>query len=282
MRVNCNTEIPFLSKTHESFDSISKIYQAANSKSNTRLTFNLERASHGDANLAAVCASVSFILGKSENALDLGPKKHGYNKVSISRDMFGFRISSYAFLRLTFWSGGTEVRIFEPGNFLEFNDYLVRDAIRKNWKRQIPYHYMLDAKDFLRKLYENCTEHMGCNDPIFFASSFKDGILSFTVADCGQGFLRQINKVDDEVITEKQAIKWALDGKSIKRSDRDGILKQLGDYCWFNEGSLLVVSGNSSVEYKEDGNHDCRKLSAPMKGSIINFSIKVVMPKFCE
>ncbi len=281
MRINCANQISSLSTTYESFDSISKIYQAANSRSNTKLTFDLERASHGDANLAAVCASVSFILSKSGNTLDLGPRKHGFNKVKMSKDLFGFRISSYAFLRLSFWTGGTEVRIFESGNFIAFNDYLIQEAFRKDWKRHIPGHYLTDVKRFLRELYKNCTEHMNSNDPIFVASSFKNGNLSFTIADCGSGFLRQVTEVDDEVITEQRAITWALDGKSIKRMSGDGSLNQLGDYCWFNEGSLLVVSGNSSVEYKEDGNHICKKLSSPMRGSIISFSIKVVMPEFC-
>lgn len=278
MRVTCTTELSSLSTTHKAFDTLSKIYGEANAKSNTRMTFNLDKASHGDGNLSAVCASISFMLGKSENSLDIGPRKHGYNKVKVAKDMFGYRCSSYAFQRLTFWSNGTEVRIFEANRFIEFSEYLVKEAIRSDWRNQIPVHYMLDVKDFLRKLYRNCSEHMDSSDPIFLSSSFKNNILTFTIADCGVGFRNQFVLGDDRAIT----ITSALNGKSAKGDGLGGTLKELGDYCWFNSGSLLVVSGNSSVEYKEDGIHEVRKLSAPIRGSIVSFSVKIEMQKFSD
>lgn len=281
MRATCKTELPFLATTHKAFDSLSKIYHEANSRSNTKLTFNLEKAGQGDANLSAVCASIAFMLGKSQNSLEIGPRKHGYNKVKLSKDMFGYRCS-YAFQRLTFWSNGTEVMILEADRMIEFTEYLVSHAIREDWRKMIPVHYLIEVKHFLRELYRNCSEHMDCADPVFLSSSFKDNMLTFTIADCGTGFLKKINKFDDEITTEKQAIDWALRGKSTKGVGFGGTLKELGDYCWFNEGSLLVVSGNSSVEYKEDGFHEVLKLSAPIRGSVINFSLKIVKQEFCE
>lgn len=282
MRINCRTDLPCLTNSILVFDSLSKIYQTATKRSNTILTFDLENVSNGDANLSAVCASIGFVLGKSGNKLDIGPLKYGYNKIRISNDLFGFRVSSYAFIRQTFCLGGTDVKIIKPGDLLAFNDYLIHHVIRKDWKKDIPIHYSLDAKNFLRRLYSNCSEHSGTIDPIFVSSSFKNNVLSFTIADCGDGFLKGVNSVDDEVITENQAIKWTMNGKSIKHQGSYGLLKELGDYCWFNSGKLIVVSGNASIEYKEDGEHECKKLSTPIRGSIVIFSLKVVMPKFSE
>ncbi len=274
MRVTCKTELPSLSTTHKTFDTLASIYNVANSRSNTKMTFNLEKASHGDANISAVCASIGFVLNKSQNTLDIGPRKHGYNKVKLDKDLFGYRCS-HAFQRLTFHSHGTEVRIFEPNMEMDFKNYLVRDAIRPDWRKLIPVHYWSDVKEFLLKLYHNCTEHMDCNDPVFFSSSFKNNVLTFTVADCGDGFLKQVCKVDKDVVTEKQSIVWAMRGNSVKGNGFGGILNELGDYCWFNEGSLLVVSGNASVEYRENGLHEIQKLSSPIRGAVINFSIKI-------
>lgn len=274
MRVTCKNELPSLSTTHQAFDSLAKIYSEANTRTNTKMTFNLEKASHGDANISAVCASIGFVLGKSQNTLEIGPRKHGYNKVTLAKDMFGYRCS-YSFQRLTFHSNGTEVSILEPGMYIDFGKYLLNDAIRQEWRKSIPVHYWIDVREFLLKLYRNCTEHSDCSDPIFFAASFKNKMLTFTIADCGFGFLKQVNKVRDEVITEKQAINWALNGASVKGNGSGGTLKELGDFCWFNEGSLFIVSGNTSVEYSENGVHEVRKLSSPIRGAVVNFSIRI-------
>lgn len=274
MRVTCKTEIPSLSTTHKAFDSLAKIYSEANSRTNTKMTFNLEKASHGDGNIAAVCASIGFVLNKSQNTLDIGPRKHGYNKVRLLKDMFGYRCS-HAFQRLTFHSNGTEVLVLEPNKETEFRDYLVNHAIRPDWRTLIPVHYWIDVKYFLLKLYHNCTEHMDCNDPVFLSSSFKSNVLTCTIADCGHGFLNPVKKITNEVVTEEQAIIRAMTGMSVRGSGSGGTLKNLGDYCWFNEGSLLIVSGNTSVEYSENGVHEVRKLSSPIRGAVINFSIKI-------
>ena len=274
MRVTCKTELPSLSTTHQAFDTLAKIYFEANSRSNTKMTFNLEKASHGDANISAVCASIGFVLGKSQNSLDIGPRKHGYNKVKLAKDMFGYRCS-YAFQRFTFHSNGSEVKVIEPNRELEFRSYLIEDAIRPDWRKFIPVHYWVDVKDFLLKLYRNCSDHSNTDDPIFISSSFKNNVLTFTIADCGSGFLKQVRNVRDGIASEAQAIAWAMNGSSVKGDDYSRTLKELGDYCWFNEGSLLVVSGNSSVEYKENGVHEVQKLTSPIRGAVINFSIKI-------
>lgn len=66
---------------------------------------------------------------------------------------------------------------------------------------------------------------------MFVSASFKQGVLKFTVTDCGQGFLRKINAVDDEVVTDKQAIRWAMNGQSVKGHRHDkGTLRELGNY----------------------------------------------------
>ncbi|MBX2963955.1 MAG: ATP-binding protein [Cyclobacteriaceae bacterium] len=246
------------------------------------MTFNLEKAWQGDANLSSVCAAMSYMLERSQNTLDIGPRKYGYNKVRFAKDMLGYYCASPAFHGLTYWTGGTPVHIYDTTNTLGFSDYLLYSAFRKDWRFEIPSHYKSTIKKYLKELFQNAADHMGNGEPVFISSSFKGGYLKFTIADCGKGFLGAINKVDDEVVTDKQAISWALSGKSVKGLDRSRTLKRLGDYCLANGGSLIVVSGNYSVKYGRHLEHEYMKLSAPFRGVIINLSIKVYKQKFSE
>lgn len=282
MRLNSDSKIPYLSTSYESFDSISKIFVNAHSHKKAKVTINLERVSRGDANLFSVCAAVSFMLEKSQSTLDIGPRKHGYNRVGFAKDLLGYHCTSPAFHGLTYWTGGAPVQIYDQEDETGFSDYLLHGAFRKDWRFEIPIHYKIQIKEYLRKLFENAGDHMENNEPVFISSSFKDGFLRFTIADCGWGFLRQINKVDDKVITDKQAISWALSGKSVKGLDRSSTLKSLGDYCLANGGSMIVVSGNNSVKYGRHQEHEYNQLSAPFRGSIINLSIKIHKQKMFE
>jgi hypothetical protein len=275
MRLNCNSRIPYLKTSYKSFDSISKIFINAHCKRNAKVTFNLDRVSQNDANLSSVCAAVSFMLEKSQNTLDIGPRKFGYNKVRFSKDLLGYHCTSAAFLGLTYWTGGTPVHIFDQEDEAGFSDYLLHSAFRKDWKSDIPVHYKIRIKEFLKELFKNAVDHRDNKEPIFISSSFKDGYIKFTIADCGRGFLKQISKVDKKVIGDREAISWALKGKSIKGLDRSNTLKCLGDYCLGNGGSLIVLSGNYSVKYGRHQEHEYNQLSAPFRGSIINLSIKI-------
>lgn len=282
MRLNCDSRISYLSTGFESFDSISKIFIKAHSHKKTKVTFNLDRVSRNEANLSSVCAAVSFMLEKSQNTLDIGPRKFGYNKVRFAKDLLGYHCTSSAFLGLTKWTGGTPVHIFDQEDQARFAHYLLNSAFRKDWKSDIPVHYEFRIKKFLKELFKNAVDHMEHKEPIFISSSFKNGYLRFTIADCGWGFLKQIKKVDENVISDKEAISWALSGKSVKGLDRSRTLKTLGDYCLGNGGSLIVVSGNYSVKYGKHQEHEYNQLAAPFRGSIINLSIKIHKQKMFE
>lgn len=282
MRVTYQQKQPYLKINHCTFDTLSKL-ALVNQFSDSTVTFNLEKASYGDGNLSAVLAAVGYTLKSRNNKLDLGPRKFGYNRVRVEEDLFGYRCSTFEFSGLTKWSGATPVCIIKADNQLMLNDYLIHSLIRQDWKSRISVKTTQKIKCFMKRLYLNVVQHAGSDSPMFVSASFKQGVLKFTVTDCGQGFLRKINAVDDEVVTDKQAIRWAMNGQSVKgHRHHKGTLRELGNYCKGNGGYLHVVSGDCSVEFESKGKYSVARLDVPFRGTIINFAIRVKPIKFCE
>lgn len=281
MRISYKAQNQYLGTRHESFSSLSRIIQAANKHYGSTMVFDLKNTYRADGNLASVYAALSYMLSKSNNSLTIIPKKAISKKILLSRDLLGYRSSWEELLELTFWSGGTKVHAFDPHDYDKFSDYLFYDAFAPEWKGVLPVHIKRSVKSFLKELFQNASEHSKSASPIFISSSYRGKMLRFTIVDCGEGFLRQIMKVDDEVITEEQAIKWAMLGKSVKGPSGSSILELLGDYCIENEGELLIVSGCASVAYNNGGIFHF-PLPAPFRGTIINLSVKVNRNLFSE
>lgn len=283
MRISFREKTPSLKVKHSSFDYLSKIFLSAHKYSDTTITLNMPRAAHGDGNMTAVLAAVGFKLKRlNNNRIDIGPRRHGYNRVRIEENLFGKHCHSFAFDRLAYWSGATPPRIFETKDYHDFTEYLVKDIIRTDWKCHIPAIPSLRLKSFLKQLFTNIVEHGGNNSPVFISSSFKDGLLAFTIMDCGLGFLNSVNRFDSQVISHKQAIEWVMSGKRTKQRHRGhkGTIQMLGNYCNGNGGYLHIVSGNASLEYKPKGKYGFEQLSSSIAGTIISFGIKVSLPKF--
>jgi len=277
MRVSFFAKTPSLHVKHSSFDYVSKIFLCTHKYSDSTVTVNMHRAAHGDGNMSAVLTAVGFKLKTINSQIDIGPRRHGYNKVRIERNLFGHECKSYAFNRLAHYSDATGPRIIESSDRVGFGYYLLESAIREDWRSSIPVIQSRKVKYFLRALFENVVEHAGNGSPVFISSSFRNGMLVFTVADCGVGLLKQAAKFDDEVMTDKQAIDWILRGNRTKRAHRGhkGTLQSLGDYCNGNGGYLHIVSGNASVEYKSKGKYGYERLSSSFTGTIITFAIKI-------
>lgn len=276
MRVSCKAKNQYLGTRHESFCSISKIIQSANRLNNAKITFNLKDTYRADGNLASVYAALSYNLSKSKNTLTIIPRKAISTKLSISKDLLGYRCSWEEYLDLAFWSGGTKVHAFDPYEFDRFKDYLIHDAFGQAWKDILSDYTRSSVEAFLMELFQNASEHSNSHSPIFISSSYRSQMLRFTIVDCGEGFLRQIRKVDSEVLTEKQAIMWALRGKSVKgEGEGNEVLQELGKFCSDNGGELLIVSGCASVSYNKNKCFEFSSLPAPFRGAIINLSIRV-------
>lgn len=281
MRVSFLEKAPSLHVKHNSFDFVSKIFLSTQRYSDSTITVNMNRAAHGDGNMTAVLAAVGFKLKKINSQIDIGPRRHGYNKVRIENTLFGHQCTSFAFERLAYYSDATSPKIIESHDRIGFGQYLLEDAIRKDWRNKVPVHQSQQIKAYLKKLFNNVAEHAGNGSPVFISSSFRKGMLTFTLADCGVGILKHVASFDDEVMIDRQAIDWVLKGNRTKMAYRGhtGTLQSLGDYCKGNGGYLHIVSGNASVEYKAKGKHGNHRLSSSYTGTIITFGIKVRQPK---
>jgi hypothetical protein len=240
----------------------------------------MKRVLRTDGNLACLYSALNYNLGKSGNFLSIWARNGCSVKVVHEKDLFGYCGRWDANLERAFQSGATRVFSFDRHDYEGFSDYLLFNAFRSDWKGILPYHYKLDVKDYLKKLFQNASEH--CNDecPIFISSSYKDGMLRFTMVDCGQGFLNRIKILNEDVVSESQAISWALNGNSVKGDDRSCTLRSLGQYCSENGGELLIVSGGASVLYCRHGFHQHSLLPGPFGGAIINFSVKIKVMEF--
>lgn len=282
MRVSFLEKTPSLLVKHNSFDYLSKIFLSTQRYSDSTITVNMNRAAHGDGNMTAVLAAVGFKLKKINSQIDIGPRRHGYNKVRIEKTLFGHQCTSFAFNRLAYYSDATCPKIIESHDRIGFGQYLLEHAIREDWRENIPVHQGQRIKSYLRDLFDNVTEHADNGSPVFISSSFRRGMLTFTMADCGVGLLKHATKCDDEVVTDKQAIDWVLKGNRSKTAHRGhkGTVQSLGDYCKGNGGYLHIVSGNASVEYKPKGKYGSERLSSSITGTIITFGIKIRRPKF--
>lgn len=282
MRLSFQEKFPYLQVKHSSFDYVSKIFLSTQRYSDSTLTLNLPRAAHGDGTMTAVLAAVGYKLRKINSQIDIGPRKHGYNEVRVENTLFGHQCTSFAFDRLAYYSDATGPKAIESKDSVGFGQYLLEHAIRKDWRNQITVQQSQIVKGYLRKLFENVVQHAGNDSPMFISSGFKKGMLTFTLVDCGVGFLKHIASFADEVVIDKQAIDWVLQGNRTKQAHRGrkGTLQSLGDYCKGNGGYLHIVSGNASVEYKPKGKYGFERLSSSITGTIITFGIKIRRPKF--
>lgn len=282
MRIVYKSKEPNLLVNQKGFSTISMIIKNANKYRDGKIVFDMKKTSKMDGNLAGVYSALQINLLKRGNNLRILPRKACGVDVNLQKDMFGYFSSWEHEMEKTFQSGATKVFAFDPHDYESFNEYLLFEAFRKDWKGKIPYHYKLEVKSLLRELFRNASEHSNSNNPIIFCLAYDGEMLNATVVDCGEGFLKVFSKVDDEIINEGMAISRAMGGVSVKDrgAERSCSLLWVGEYCHENEGELFVISGSTTVRYDTRGFHQTSQMPAPFRGSIINFSLKITLPQF--
>lgn len=256
--------------SHESFLAMSTILIKAQRAVNSNIILHLPNASKGDGNLASIFAAMNHFLAQSNNLLIILPKKYRSYRGPFFPDIF--RVTTSRFLSKDFWHGGTEVCSFEPCKYFEFATYLENKAFQYS---QLAPSMVDQLKFFLFHLFENASHHGDSTNPIFICSSCRNGLLKFTLADCGQGFFKRIKQLDSEIINEEEAIISALRGNCYSESHKSGCLKSLKSYCVGNNGFLIVISGSTSVTVEKENEFKMRTLPGPFRGAIISLSIKI-------
>jgi hypothetical protein len=279
MRVVHKSESERITTDEKGFSAIGRITRLGNKYNGVKLVVDMKKIQSLHGNLTTVYAAMALTFSKSNNQFRILPRKACGTDVVLNKDMFGYISGWERHLEETFCSGATSVFAFDRNDVYAFNGYLLHDAFRKDWKRILPYHYKLEAKEFLKGLFTNAAEHGNSDEPIFICSAYDGDMLRFTMVDCGDGFQKQFSKVISEIDNEGQAISMAMSGYSVKPESK-GTLKNLGDYCKENNGELLIVSGSAAVSYDKDGFHKVVWLPGAFRGSIINFCVKIELPEF--
>ncbi len=214
---------------------------------------------------------MSYLLVKSNNLLIILPKRFRSYRGPFFSDIF--RVTTSRFLRDEFWEGGTELASFEPNKYFEFASYLEKRAFNKYLR--ISSLVVDQLKSFLAQLFVNACYHGASHSNIFICSSYRDNELKFTIVDCGQGFLRRVKQVNHEIVNEEEAIIWSMRGNSVRGANGSGCLRLLTPYCLENDGSLIVISGSTSVTVEKMNEYKVSNLPGPFRGAIISLSIKV-------
>lgn len=281
MRIVHKSNLKKFSGDDTTFAAVSRMVQLANRHFGAKIVFDMKKTRQSSGDLSSVFAALGYNLQKADNALRILPRKACGVDVSLKKDMFGYYTDWSHELEKTFQSGGTKVFAFDPFDTYSFNDYLLHEAFRKDWKRILPYHYKLDVKDHLRRLFLNSSHHGNSKSPIFVGSSFDSKMLRFTLIDCGVGFFNAIRPAAAYVHSEDRALQLALDGFQVK-SGQCGVnsLRALGDYCAANDGDLMIVSGCAVVRFCSNGTHGVSILPGAFRGSIVSFSVGIKLPEF--
>ena len=280
MRIVYKSEASNLTTDPKSFSAVSRVVRLANKHTGAKLVLDMKKVLKFDGNLNSVYAALNFNLNRSRNTLRILPEKGKGTDIKLGKDMFGYYSTWECMMEETFKSGSTRVYAFDLHDYYSFNDYLLHSAFRKDWKRRIPYDYILSIKQFLRDLFQNASEHSNSDSPIFVSSSFDGENLRFTMIDCGRGFLESVGKNSETIVNEVQAIEYALDDHKQRAEGKLRSLRLLGDYCVKNNGDLLIISGGAAVVYDKNGFHESAWMPGAFRGAAVNLSIKVEVPEF--
>lgn len=127
------------------------------------------------------------------------------------------------------------------------------------------------------EVYNNVQIHSEATEPLYTCGQYfpQQGLLKFTMADLGIGFLKKIKlHTNDAVSSDNAAIEWALKNtnstKDFQQFGPGGTgLKDLKTYCEANNGSLQIISGSNMMTFVKGKIVD-NKLATPYQGAIIN------------
>lgn len=103
--------------------------------------------------------------------------------------------------------------------------------------------------DDLGELLSNINLHAGTDYPFFICGQFypKHGKVKLTVTDIGNGFLPKIAQfTKNSITTAKDAINWAVSGKTTKTDATGGInLRRMKNYFSSTGGEMHIATGNA-------------------------------------
>lgn len=169
-----------------------------------------------------------------------------------------------------------EYKKFKPADGRYFNQYLEDELLKRS---EIP--NMSDAvhekiSESIQEMFVNAQIHSE-TEFIYTCGQFfpRDHKLNFTIVDTGIGFAKRIEKNLGEIISSKDAIRWAMiDGNTTKQGVSGGLgLALLKEFIVQNNGKIQIVSGNALYE-RNSNSETIQQLDAFLEGSVISMTFK--------
>lgn len=103
--------------------------------------------------------------------------------------------------------------------------------------------------------------------------------LKFTVLDLGDGFLKKISEKDNAIMTDEDAIYWAIQRGNTTRIDTLGGLGlyDIHKYCKTRGHEFHIATGRAYWKYKGDENHErIKHLHNNFEGTFVTLIINTV------
>lgn len=169
-----------------------------------------------------------------------------------------------------------EYKKLKPSDSRYFNQYLEDELLNRS---EFP--AMSDAvhekiNESIHEMFVNAQIHSETKF-IYTCGQFHPSRdeLTFTIVDTGIGFAKRIEKNLGELISSKDAIRWAMiDGHTTKQDVSGGLgLALLKEFIGQNNGKIQIVSGNAMYELC-NGIELIHKLENYFDGSVISMTFK--------
>ena len=233
-----------------------------------------------DANLSAVFLAISHKLNQSYQKrcfIELGQGHNIFFRNGLIAHLQGKGNSNpYTDER----DSTVPLRTYLPTEDDAFSSYIKNDFLRHRSVENIPFHKKKEIDGHYCEIFANVDQHAQSTNPIFTCGQYypQKQLLKFTLVDLGVGFLNPIaKKTNNQINTDNTSIIWALTNRNTTSANGLGGfgLKDLRDYCYANNGSLQICSGNGFVTFIS-GRAIEKTLQHSFPGTIVNIIFRSI------
>ena len=167
-----------------------------------------------------------------------------------------------------------EYKKIKPSDSRYFNQYLEDELLNRNEFPNMSDTVHEKINESIQEMFVNAQIHSE-TEFIYTCGQFHPGRheLTFTIVDTGIGFAKRIEQNLDEVISSKDAIRWAMiDGHTTKQGVSGGLgLALLKEFIGQNNGKIQIVSGDAIYELNNNS-ESIQQLNSYFDGSVISMT----------
>jgi len=236
------------------------------------IVFDARHLAFFDANLCAPFGAILHDIEKADNTFDLGRVPGPVLKVWSQND-FGPRFGGGR-MNDTYSTTLAYRRFALQENRKVFAAYMQRELLSKDLP-EMSHETRTAFAESICEIFDNAGAHSQSENGIFSCGQFFPGRenISFTIADTGVGFRRNIEARTQRTWSDESAIEWATQKGHTTRLENGGYgLAFLKDFFTSNGGRLQIVSGHGFWQI-----HGQREnkivLRHPFPGSFVNLEI---------